>query len=120
MITLSVHGGTLDDFLATAAKLRKLEPRYELPPELVIFKHQLRDWIESRLPIGVTDEQMMVEMTKAGLTSTEPWLEMGFGYVTEIEISRPANYAGALAVKTAVSLPCEDDESWYLYERIDN
>src|SRR5258708_37259327 len=116
MITLSVHGATLSDLLATAEKLRKLEPESEMPPELVTFKHQLRDWIESRLPLGVTDEQLMAELKKAGLTSTEPSLEMGFGYVTEIEISRPENYPGALAVRTGLSIPCGTDESWYIYD----
>jgi len=110
MITLSVDGATLDDLVATAAKLRKLEPEYELQPDLVTFKHQLRDWVESRLPSGVTDEQLMAELKKAGLTAADDSLDLAFGYLW-IKIARAPNYPGALAVKTGVSIPCGTDES---------
>src|SRR5258708_40156375 len=102
MMTLSAHGATLDDLLATAEKLRKLEPEYELPPELVTFKHQLRDWIESRLPLGVTGEQLMSEVANAGLETSDDTWESAFGYIAEIEITHPADYPGAVAVKTGV------------------
>jgi hypothetical protein len=103
MITLSVHGATLDDLLATAAKLRKLDKKTEQPADQITFKHQLRDWIESRLPLGVSGEQLMSELTHAGLEAPEDIWESAsaFGYIAEIEITHPAEYPALLRSRPA-------------------
>src|SRR5882724_1909223 len=115
VMAMSVQAATLDDLLATATKLRKLGKDAEKPPDQITFKHQLRDWIESRLPLGVTGEQLMMEVRTAGLEAPDNTWEWPFGYVADIEITRPQNYPSAIAVTAAVSVNCGPDESLYMY-----
>ena len=115
MMAMSVNAATLDDLLATATKLRKLDKDAETPSDQITFKHQLRDWIESRLPLGVTGNQLMMDVRTAGLESPDDIWELTLGYVTDIEITRPQNYPSAIAVRAAVSVSCGFDESWYIY-----
>ena len=86
-------------------------------------KNALRDWIESRLPrdiaaldAGFSDLQtrMNAELEQAGLTEPEG-TEVGTGYVSKLELSRPAEFPGALVVKAGVSVGCGNDESVYVY-----
>src|SRR5216684_3650471 len=113
MMTLSVHGATLDDLLAAAEKLRSWKGHEATEPQ-ADFKRRLRDWIESRLPLGITGEQLMAELKEAGLAA-EKAFDWPLGSVTAIDFSRPANYPTAIAVKTGVGEGCGSDESWYMY-----
>src|SRR5258706_4285152 len=115
VMAMSVQAATLDDLLATATKLRKLGKDAEKPPDQITFKHQLRDWIESRLPLGVTGEQLMMEVRTAGLEAPDDVCEMAFGYVTGIEVTRPENFRNAVAITTGVSVNFGSDESSYVY-----
>lgn len=109
MMAMSVHAATLDDLLKAAERGRDSgkEPQIE-------FKHALRDWIESRLLLGLGGEQLMAELKDAGLTKDSEF-ESPFGSVAGIEITHPANFPAAVAVKAGVGAGCGSDESWYIY-----
>jgi hypothetical protein len=83
----------------------------------------LRDWIESRLPANRTEldralpqlnSQLTADLWRAGLF--EPEKPVAFaGYVSDLTISRPAEDANLLIVRTAMTVPCGADDSFYLY-----
>jgi hypothetical protein len=83
----------------------------------------LRDWIESRLPRNIAaldadfsnlETRLNAELRQAGLA--EPELpDYGFGYISKVTLSRPAEYPGALVVRAGVSVGCGNDESVYVY-----
>jgi hypothetical protein len=114
MMAMSVHAASLDELLATAERLRNAKREGEIAEHRRVFRRELRDWIESRIPMGASGEQLMLELKGAGLASGEEF-EQPLGSVAAIEITRPANYPAALAVKAGVGAGCGTDESWYLY-----
>jgi hypothetical protein len=86
-------------------------------------KNALRDWIESRLPANITaldadfsnlEARLDAELEQAGLTEPEG-TEVGTGYVSKLELSRPGGFSDALIVRAGVSVDCGSDESVYVY-----
>jgi len=97
-------------------------------PELTLIKHQLRDWIESRLTrLKLDDEEVVLafqlnaELRKAGLSCSDS-LEANeiqcpdeslIGFLGDIKLHRGGDF---LVVQTAVGIQCGYDESAYIYE----
>jgi hypothetical protein len=96
--------------------------------DFTLIKHQLRDWIESRLtPLNRQDEEVVLafqltsELKKAGLNCNYPPEanaiqcpdQNAIGFLGDIKIRRSA---GFLVVQTAVGIQCGYDESAYVYE----
>ena len=86
-------------------------------------KNALRDLIESRLPANITalnadfsnlETRMNAELEQAGLIQPEG-TEVGTGYVSKLELSRPAEFPDALVVRAGVSVECGSDDSVYVY-----
>jgi hypothetical protein len=86
-------------------------------------KSALRDWIESRLPSNVAqlnadfsilETRLNAELRQAGLAEPED-PNVGFGYVSRLKLTRPAEYPEALVVQAGVSAGCGNDESVYIY-----
>ncbi len=91
-------------------------------PALTMAKHQLRDWIESRLagfPSG-GDEAVLAEQLHAGLRDFKLFCDddrecfpSNLGYLDEIRVNREQ---GFLVVRTAVGIWCGYDYSAYIYQ----
>src|SRR5579862_1242850 len=91
--------------------------------ELTTAKHQLRDWVESRLTKFAQDgdtaaltDQFHDAVKSAQLFCNDrddDCFENSLGYLDEIEVTREN---GFLIVKTAVGLFCSFDYSAYVYE----
>jgi hypothetical protein len=86
-------------------------------------KNALRDWIESRLPANIAaldanfsnlEARLGAELDRAGLTEPEG-TEAGTGYVSKLELSRPAEFPDALIVRAGISVECGADDSVYVY-----
>jgi hypothetical protein len=86
-------------------------------------KSALRDWIESRLPSNVAqlnadfsnlETRLNAELRQAGLAEPED-PSVGFGYISRLKLTRPAEYPEALVVRAGVSAGCGNDESVYVY-----
>jgi hypothetical protein len=104
-------------------------------PALTTVKHELRDWIESRLSVlqwngerwnpnpVVLQEQLNDELRSAGLicewqskTPCPEWTELGFLGPVVFDMKQ-----GPLIVRTAVGIQeCGFDESAYAYESSEN
>jgi hypothetical protein len=91
-------------------------------PELAAAKHQLRDWVESRLG-GLTDsvdtrafaETLHMALGGAGLLCNDLNDECDWnflGYVDDVRVSRAGEF---LVVVTAMGIWCGYDESAYVY-----
>jgi hypothetical protein len=86
-------------------------------------KNALRDWIESRLPRNIAaldadfsnlETRLNAEIQQAGLAEPET-PNYRFGYVSNVKLSRPNEYPGALVVRAGVSVGCGNDESVFVY-----
>jgi len=91
-------------------------------PELTAAKHQLRDWVESRLA-GLTDsvdtrafaDTLHTGLASAGLFCNDLHDECDWnflGYVDDVRVSRAGEF---LVVVTAMGIWCGFDESAYVY-----
>ena len=93
------------------------------PPELTTVKHQLRDWVESRLrTLKENGDEKVAERTindsiKEAALTTPGDRENLLGYLGDIELSREF---GLLILKTAVGIVCQHDQSAYAYQWIDD
>jgi hypothetical protein len=92
-------------------------------PQLTVVKHQLRDWVESRLAAlkprgneGVLQRKLNVELRAAGLIcggAHEPCLsDTGMGFLENLTFRQTG---GFLILQTGVSIECGSDESAYVY-----
>ncbi len=88
-------------------------------PVLTIAKHQLRDWIESRLakfPEG-GDTAMLAEEFHAGLRDARLFCDNCFpsflGYLDDVQVNRDH---GFLIVRTSAGIWCGYDDSAYVYQ----
>lgn len=95
-------------------------------PQLTIAKHQLRDWVESRLSELPRDgdgrelgRKLNLELRNAKLLcrwddkdqqSCPEWIQLG--YLSELTLSRSSAF---LILQTGVGIECGFDESAYLY-----
>jgi len=124
---LHAQDSQLETLRATLISLRaradELVENRGAPPELTAVKHQLRDWVESQLrTLKGTGDENVVKSTindsikAAGLTSPEDG-ENRLGYLGDISLSRES---GLLILKTSVGIVCQDDQSAYAYEWIDD
>ena len=110
-------------------RLEHLESR-DATPQLTVAKHQLRDWIESKLAglgergdeaalvrelnAALSKEKLLCFFSTAGspLCPDESWV----GFLNEIRGRREGNN---LIIETAVGIQCGFDESAYIYEWTD-
>ena len=125
------HAGDtlLDAFRTTITSMRGKPPGFGGPrgatPALTTAKHQLRDWIESRLAAAPNrggkyrlQRQLNSDLRAAGLTCDyEPgpqacpdWFLLG--YAGQVTVRRQR---GFLVVTTRVGIECGYDESAYIY-----
>jgi len=97
-------------------------PTFGATPELTTAKHQLRDWVESRLT-GLTEnpdirafaETLHTTLGGAGLLCADLNDECDWnflGYVDDVRVSRAGEF---LVVVTAMGIWCGFDESAYVY-----
>jgi hypothetical protein len=103
--------------------LRKADPAAGLrgaTPELTTAKHQLRDWVESRLAAWTSEgdehafeRELNAELKAAKLTCDEPCpSDRATGYVGELTVRRTPRF---VIVQTGLQIQCGFDESAYLY-----
>jgi hypothetical protein len=114
-----------------AATLRQLRdhldehrPTFGATPALTAAKHQLRDWVESRLAgtvepldIGAFAGTLHTALVGAGLLCGDLNDECDWnflGYVDDVRVSRTGDF---LVVVTSVGISCGFDESAYVYAR---
>jgi hypothetical protein len=91
-------------------------------PQLTVVKHQLRDWVESRLAQFPEqgDPGSLSEMLKEELRPTDLFCEnfavqcwpSTLGFIDDVQVRRER---GFLVIQTAVGISCGYDESVYLY-----
>jgi hypothetical protein len=63
---------------------------------------------------GSLETQLDAELEHTELTKPQG-SDVGLGYVSRLELSRPAEYPGALVVRAGVSVECGTDDSVYVY-----
>ncbi|HTR39124.1 MAG TPA: hypothetical protein VMH80_24780 [Bryobacteraceae bacterium] len=94
--------------------------------QLSTAKHDLRDWIESRLPeLGERDNQgafesrVNSELRAAGLmfdpthaSASDPWSMEYLGYLNPVRVQRSSVF---VVVVTSLGIQCGEDESAYVY-----
>ena len=118
----------IDGLRTTVLSLRKqFKDREGVPtatPEVTVAKHQLRDWIESRLTKFPAngDELTLAADLHAGLRDAQLFcdddsecLPTAMGFLDEIQVNREKNF---LIIQTAVGVGiwCGYDYSAYVYE----
>lgn len=95
-------------------------------PQLTAAKHQLRDWVESRLPElavhdnpGALEAKLNADLRAAGLifdrdraTGSDPWSIEQLGYLNPIRVQ---TRSGFLVVITSLGIQCGEDDSAYIY-----
>jgi hypothetical protein len=94
--------------------------------QLTTAKHQLRDWIESRLPElrgrdnpGTFESRLNSELHAAGLmfdpahaSASDPWSMEYLGYLNPVRAQRRSAF---VVVVTSLGIQCGEDESAYVY-----
>jgi hypothetical protein len=127
----------LDQIRATLLPMRNAsggQPARGATPAFTKIKHDLRDWVESRLPVlqwngerwipdpAVLQEQLNDELDRAGLFCDLPperpcQDQSALGYLRRITIDIES---GILILKTGIGVQmCGFDESAYAYESVD-
>ncbi len=95
-------------------------------PQLTVAKHQLRDWIESRLPeLGERDDPsgfgsaLNSDLRGAGLifgptndTGPDPWSTERIGYLNAVRVQRRSRF---VVIITSLDIQCGEDDSAYVY-----
>jgi hypothetical protein len=85
----------------------------------------LRDWIESRLPqskdaldreLPLLQTGLKAELWRVGLLAPEQKYDLEYGYVRDVEVTRPAEYPEALKVVVGATVPCGVDDVVYIYD----
>lgn len=118
----------IDALRASLLEMRKEPAKSSGPrgatPQLTIAKHQLRDWVESRLPAltergdaGELERKLNSELRDAKLFCSEVQApecpdETFSGFLGELTLKRQS---GFLIVETALGIECGFDESAYIY-----
>jgi hypothetical protein len=99
-------------------QLEAHQPTFGAAPELTTAKHQLRDWIESRLAgegqafdVRAFAETLQSSFRDADLFCNDCNLNY-LGYVDDVRLDRQGEF---LVVITAVGISCGYDESAYVY-----
>ena len=93
--------------------------------ELTTAKHQLRDWIESRLSkfANTGDPDTIADEFNATLRESQMFCEeeclatFFLGYLSDVKVSRERDY---LVVQTSLGIYCGYDESAYVYQWTNN
>jgi hypothetical protein len=129
-ISMPLSGGNVADLKATAAKLQA--QRLHAPgwrgesPLLTVFKHEVRDWVESNMTGEISDPPRFATslnsvLKEAGLLCPDGRCaaDNNLGLLGEVEVSLPAHDPRWLQITTSVGIVCECDQSIYLYERQD-
>ena len=104
--------------------LEEHRPTFGATPELTVAKHQLRDWVESRMAglserddIRALAQTLHTSLVDANLLCRDLNDECDWsflGYVDDVRVSRSG---GFLVFVTAVGISCGFDESAYVYAR---
>lgn len=122
----------LDALRLTLTSMRGKPPDATAPrgatPQLTIVKHELRDWMESRLAtlpergdVGELERRLNSELLEAGLFCDEAkgppcgdFASLGslLGYLGDLKLQRSGVF---LIAQTAVGIQCGFDESAYVY-----
>ncbi len=119
----------LDAIRATQAKLIAARGKNEdvrgANPDLTVLKHQLRDWVESKIsklkvdsdPAGVSS-QVNEELNRVKLTKAEQDYEgLRLGEIDAVSLDHPKGDTSWLLFTTVVGIDsCGHDTSIYLYE----
>jgi hypothetical protein len=116
----------LDALRSSLIGMRGKEPEFGgsrgATPQLTVAKHQLRDWVESRLPAlnergdeGEFERKLNSELRDAKLpcsdqNSCPDWTLLGF--LNDLKLRRSR---GFLILQTGLGIECGFDESVYLY-----
>ncbi len=127
-LAASAQERSLAALQATLVSLRPLANGHRetrgATPELTVAKHQLRDWIESRLPGFAQngDEDRLARELGDGLRESgllcEPRCAMSIlGFLDNVRISREREF---LIIRTSLGIWCGYDDSAYVYEWIAN
>jgi hypothetical protein len=122
----------LNSLRATLLSLRKQVNQHGetrgATPQLTVAKHQLRDWIESRLPPLKHEHDEVIAASQLNEALREANLfcsdspdrgedqcsgETELGYLDEVKLK----FSEFLIVQTAVGIDCGYDESAYIYQR---
>src|SRR5262245_49831953 len=129
LLVVLLQAAPIDPLAGLPAALRQLRdhldehrPTFGATPELTTAKHQLRDWVESRLT-GLPNnfdtrafaEELHAALGKAGLLCNDlvDQCDWNFlGYVDDVRVSRADDL---LVVVTATGIWCGYDESAYAY-----
>lgn len=124
----SAQDAQLDALRATLAAVHSYasEANYETlgaTPELTVAKHQLRDWIESRLGslrdlehLEAASARINEDLKAVSVTGSKDDQNL-MGSVGDVRFS---NKEGFLIVTTGVGILCQYDESAYAYKRIED
>jgi hypothetical protein len=84
----------------------------------------LRDWVESRLPkskpaldagFDGLQDRLKVELSRAGVLPPANGADE-YGYIARLELSRPSEFSGALAIIEGITAPCGTADSVYVYD----
>ncbi|HXF27319.1 MAG TPA: hypothetical protein VN610_08595 [Bryobacteraceae bacterium] len=122
----------LDALRLTVTSLRGKPPDSSAPrgvtPQLTVVKHQLRDWMESRLAtlpergdVGELERRLNSELREAGLFCGEtngppcPGFALSdllLGFLDDLKLRRSGVF---LIAQTGVGIECGFDESAYVY-----
>jgi hypothetical protein len=125
VLTVCVFGQDppLEALRTTLAALRPLQDKNpdtrDATPRLTVAKHQLRDWVESRLArFSPSDnERALLAALHDGIRDAKLFCEdecnpSYLGFVDDVQIRREREF---LVVHTSVGIRCGYDESAYLY-----
>jgi hypothetical protein len=84
----------------------------------------LRDWVELRLPsskgsleseLPLFQSRLNAELWRAGALAPES-TEVQYGYVSRLEVSRPAEFPEGITITIGISVPCGVYDSVYVYD----
>ena len=129
LLAANAFAASLADLQATAGKLRAQRQSppgmFGESPLLTVFKHQLREWVESRMAAEIANPQSVShelnrDLTDEGLMCKEAACDdqNGLGYLADLRLNALGPSPDWLVLVTGVGIECGTDESVYIYERV--
>ncbi len=128
LVSVTMLGATLTDLREVADRLQSQKsspPNWRgESPLLTSFKHQLIEWVESKLPSKLEDPAAFAmtlnkELRETGLICPEGHCgaDNNLGLLGELKLASATASPDWLIVVTSVGIVCECDQSIYLYEK---